>query len=107
MTLLTDIRKDREADPEPGAGWKTGPVIWDEYTREISFVLVGRKMVNMALHNRIARVPQLEEIALAAERVMHCATVANQQGLISKGVSVDLAKALAHLRDLLEGETNE
>ena len=53
------------------------------------------------------RVLQLEEIALAAERVMHCATVANQQGLISKSVSVDLAKALAHLRDLLEGETNE
>ena len=71
--LIEQIKADRENDKEPNHGWETGPVIWDQDTGEAAYILVGRKLASMSVHNRISRVPDMEARILADAEALKAA----------------------------------
>ena len=130
MTLLSDIKADREAGRDGPWEWWTS----NSY-RRLKVGGLGRKSGDNVLEGyvcadgcadlvileadmrRLARVPELEKIALAADKVLesgerHLSTLTaylhepNGEGNATRSLFAqeDFKKALAHLRTLL-GET--
>lgn len=79
MSIFEQIMADRDkGTSEP---WKTGQCSWDEDTGDVRYTLHDVKSATPADARRIARVPQLERIALAAEELFE----ALEDGLCNSG----------------------
>lgn len=97
MSLIDDIKRDRNLDPEPDMGWKWGPCIWDNDTADAAYILSNRKVASPSVARRIGRVPDIEAALLAADNLADAIDQLNHLGCQQSVARVSLA--LASYRD--------